>query len=296
MSWEFPPCERLIVIGDLHGDLQRLTQCFYSAQLINHNFQWIAQPPNTWVIQLGDQVDSLSRGTNQDWESMPDIQVIQFMDQMDALARVHGGRVISLLGNHEIMNAMGDFTYVSKKSIEGSGGLISRSQKFKPGGSIALTLSKRPVVVKIGELLFCHAGLLPQHLYIAGSLSQMNEWIKRYLRYEPFHPEEAKKMQMVILGQEGILWNRHYSETSDNVRLNSLDTVLSLTRCKSMFIGHTTVPDILALYDLKLWFVDNGISRAFDLPKVQILEILNNGVPCEKNDYVPFRTIIVDKK
>lgn len=296
MDWEFPSCERLIVIGDLHGDLQRLTQCFYSAHLINHDFQWIAEPKNTWVIQLGDQVDSLSRGSNDDWESMPDIHVIQFMDQMDALARPHGGRVISLLGNHEIMNAMGDFTYVSKKSIEGSGGLQARANKFKPGGTIAQTLSKRPVVVKIGELLFCHAGLLPQHLYVAGNLSKINEWARRYMRYEPFQPDEAKRMQMVLLGSEGILWNRHYSETSDDERLNYLNLTLSMTKCRSMFIGHTTVPEILALYDLKLWFVDNGISRAFDLPKVQILEILDGGVPSEKNNFVPFRTIIIDKK
>lgn len=297
MSWEFPACDRLIVIGDLHGDLQRLTQCFYSANLINHQFQWIANPPNTWVIQLGDQVDSVSRGDVPEWESMPDISVIQFMEQIDSIARPHGGRVISLIGNHEIMNVMGDFTYVSKKSIEGCGGMNARVNKFKPGGAIAQILSKRPVIVKIGELLFCHAGLLPHHIQIAGNLDIMNDWIHKYLTYEPFHPEEAKRMQAVLLGPEGILWNRYYSETQDNhERLHTLQSALSMVRCKAMFIGHTTVPEIIALYDLKLWFVDNGISRAFDLPKVQILEILNGGVPCEKNEFMPYRTIIIDKK
>lgn len=293
-NWEFPACDRLIVIGDLHGDLQRLTQCFYNAKLINHNFQWIANPPSTWVIQLGDQVDSMSRGNSQDWESMPDINVIQFMEQMDALARPHGGRVISLIGNHEIMNVMGDFTYVSQKSMQGSGGIASRINKFKPGGPIANILSKRPAVVKIGDLLFCHAGLLPHHVAIAGNLSKINEWVHRYLTYSPFSPEEANRMQEVLLGSNGILWNRHYSETQDHERLGSLQEVLAVTQSKAMFIGHTTVPEIIALYNLKLWFIDNGISRAYDLPNVQILEILHGGVPLPQNDNLPYRTIIVD--
>lgn len=295
-EWTFPACERLIVIGDIHGDLQRLTECFYKAGLINHQFQWIASPPNTWVIQLGDQVDSMSRGTSQSWETMADVNVIHFMDQMDAIARPHGGRVISIIGNHELMNVLGDFSYVSPKSISELGGPSARAHKFRPGGPIAKILAKRPVAVKIGELLFCHAGMLPHHLHIAGSIDQMNIWTKKFLLREPFSPMEADGLQKIILNQSGILWNRHYSEISDHERLTSLNHVLSLTGCKAMFVGHTVVPQIIALYDRKLWFVDNGVSRAFDIADAQILEILHNGVPLPENDHTPYRVIIVNKK
>lgn len=295
-EWTFPPCERLIVIGDIHGDLQRLTECFYKAGLINHQFQWIASPPNTWVIQLGDQVDSMSRGTSQDWEKMADVHVIHFMDQMDAIARPHGGRVISLIGNHELMNVMGDFSYVSPRSISELGGPGGRAHKFRPGGPIARILAKRPVVVKIGALLFCHAGMLPHHIHIAGDIENMNRLMKKFLLHEPFAPYEADHLHKIIINPNGILWNRHYSEITDDERARSLNNVLSLTGCKAMFVGHTVVPEIIALYDRKLWFIDNGVSRAFDIGDAQILEILHNGVPLPENDHIPYRVIIVNKK
>jgi hypothetical protein len=305
----FPECDRVVVIGDIHGDIQRLTECLYSAQLINRDFQWIADPPNTIVVQLGDQIDSLSRGASQHWETMPDTSVLQFMNQMDALARAKGGRVISLLGNHELMNVMGDFTYVSPKSLMASGGANGRRQKFSPNGLLARQLAERPVVVKIGGLLFCHAGLLPHHLALAAvglsgnekeralkALCQINIWMKRYLLYEPFSPEEAGRMQKVIMDTEGILWNRYYADTAnDQNREMALDAVLSALGCHAMFVGHTTVPQIMGLFNRRLWFLDNGLSRAFDMDALQILEIRNNGIPCPANEFLPYRCIAVKK-
>lgn len=306
----FPKRDRIVVIGDVHGDIQRLAQCFINAKLINHHFQWIAEPPDTWVIQLGDQVDSMSRGASQDWETLPDVSVIQFMDQMDALARPKGGRVVSLLGNHELMNVMGDFTYVSPKSMAAFGSPEGRLQKFHPSGALARQLSSRPVVIKVGGLVFCHAGLLPQHLALAAvglsgtykeravrALSVINDWMRRYLNYEPFSPQEAQRMRAVVLDSDGILWNRHYGDSSpenEAERRESLGHVLETLDARAMFVGHTTVPQILALYDRRLWFVDNGLSRAFNVSTpIQVLEVLHDGVPLPENNHTPYRTISV---
>jgi Calcineurin-like phosphoesterase len=291
---------RIIVIGDVHGDLQRLAHCFIKAGLINHQYQWTAQPPDTWVVQLGDQVDSLSRGADDQWETLPDIKVVEFMQQMDALARPFGGRVVSLIGNHELMNTMGDFTYVSAKSLKETGGVMGRTQKFRPGGPFANLLADRPVIAKIGSLVFCHAGILPSHLAMAGggvrAIGVINDWARRYLRYEPIREEEVPRLRSVLIDTEGILWNRHYADASpenESERRTSLETVLGSLGARAMFVGHTTVPQILALYDRRIWFVDNGLSRAFQSGPIQILEILNDGVPLPENGQMPYRTISV---
>ena len=309
-SFIFPKKNRVIVIGDVHGDIQRLSQCFINAKLINQHFQWIAQPADTWVVQLGDQIDGLSRGSSDDWETLPDVSVIKFMEQMDALARPTGGRVVSLLGNHELMNVMGDFTYVSAKSMAAFGGAEQRLQKFHPSGTLARELSARPVVVKIGGLLFCHAGLLPQHLALAAvgipgsskerayqSLGVLNGWMRRYLNYEPFTSDEAQRMKQTLMDGDGLLWNRHYGDSSpenEPERRASLQHVLGLLDCRAMFVGHTTVPQIIALYDRQLWFVDNGLSRAFNSSSIQVLEILHDGVPLPENNHTPYRTIVIE--
>ena len=154
-------CPRVIVIGDVHGDIARLIQCLIATKVINENNEWIADPPNTIVVQLGDQVDSASRGASVEWEKVADTEVIQFMDSLDDKAHAKGGRVFSLIGNHEMMNVVGDFTYVSSKSMQLTGGQELRKRRFQPGGPLARQLSKRNIILKIGDLCFCHGGLLP---------------------------------------------------------------------------------------------------------------------------------------
>ncbi|MGA1048789.1 MAG: metallophosphoesterase, partial [Minisyncoccia bacterium] len=167
---DLPTADRVVVIGDLHGDISTLCSCLYMTNIINSNLEWIAQPSNTIVVQIGDQVDSLSRNeVNQNWEKISDYSLIKFTDRIDEIAKKKGGRFISLIGNHEIMNVLNCFEYVSELSMRKSGGHYGRSKKFSPGGELAKILAKRPVIQKIGPLLFCHAGLLPHHLNIVNS-------------------------------------------------------------------------------------------------------------------------------
>jgi hypothetical protein len=124
----------------------------------------------------------------------------------------------------------------------------------------------------------------------------MNDWSRRYLSFEPFNQEEAERMHKVLIDGDGILWNRHYADASpenEAEREASLTQVLSLLDCRAMFVGHTTVPHIIALYDRRLWFVDNGLSRAFSDGQIQVLEILNDGVPLPENNHVPFRAMVI---
>jgi len=150
---------RIIIIGDIHGDIKRFKEILINSQIINENFEWIANPPNTIIIQLGDQIDSLNRNTNENWEVLNDYEMIYFTEHLNNIAKSSGGQCISLIGNHELMNIMGDFSYVSDNSKT-----ELRTKIFKPMGSLALILAKRPLVVKINDLLFCHAKFELKHL------------------------------------------------------------------------------------------------------------------------------------
>ncbi len=58
---EYNNINRIIIIGDVHGDLKRFKKILIDAKIINNRLEWIAEPPNTIVVQLGDQIDSLNR-------------------------------------------------------------------------------------------------------------------------------------------------------------------------------------------------------------------------------------------
>lgn len=273
----FDAAQRVIVIGDVHGDLARLTECFYATGVLNKNTEWTAYPPNTVVVQLGDQVDSRNRGSNDDWERVPDTEVMLFMDRIDNLARLKGGRVISLIGNHEIMNVLGDFTYVSDNSGRD---LSLRKQRFEPGGPFAKVLAKRCVVAKVGSLMFVHGGILPMHLMLVdGNLHRMNEIVRKFLRGETMEMHDKTLLHDVVVGDRGILWTRAYMDIVNNMESMQevLSYVLGNTGCKLVCVGHNTVSAITGVSGGRLWLVDTGLSRAYGNESFQVLEILNDG-------------------
>ena len=174
-----PPMHRIIAIGDIHGDLNLAIRSFKLASLIDDDFNWIANPPDTVVVQVGDQVDSCRPIPNvhecnkihYDGDKAEDISVIEFFDQMHKKAEAVGGAVYSLLGNHELMNSQGKFYYVSYENYYNfeytdtdgikHSGATGRKAAFKPGGLAKHLACTRNTVLIIGSTMFVHAGILP---------------------------------------------------------------------------------------------------------------------------------------
>ena len=91
-------------------------------------------------------------------------KVISFLLNLSEEAKKYRGKVILLIGNHEIMNILGIFTYSSNKDIKISGGIKERANYFSiPNGEfIKLYAKKAYIICKIGDWIFCHAGILPK--------------------------------------------------------------------------------------------------------------------------------------
>ena len=265
--------KRIIVIGDVHGDIRRFKNILVNANIINNDLEWIAEPPETIIIQLGDQIDSLNRTTTEDWEVLKDYEMIYFTDNLNLIARAKGGYCISLIGNHELMNIIGDFSYVSKNSSSDI-----RQQLFKPKGSLALILAKRPLIFKIGDLIFCHAKLDIQHLNILNKYNKdifyINQIWKNYLENEKINIEDKEIIDSVIIGPSGLLWNRKENDKNEtSILFKELKVIY-------MFLGHTSY-DKIQLKDNQIWYCDTGISRSFGKNRYQYLDIKNNIINIE---------------
>jgi hypothetical protein len=272
--YEYPMPDRLVIIGDIHGDIKRFKNILLDAKIINNNIEWIAEPQNTIVIQMGDQIDSLNRIENNDWEVIEDLEMIKFTDLLDKIANAKGGKVISIIGNHEFMNILGNYTYVSAKSIANN--VKRRIELFKPGGQLSKILSDRPIIIKIGSLLFCHAGLTVSHLFVLQKYNKdifyLNKLWKLFVNTNNINnSEDSEIFSKIILDDDGILWTRNLTIGEE------LNIVLKSVNCNHMFVGHTVVDNIKFINN-NLWYTDTGISRAFGNKSYQYIDIVDNNV------------------
>ncbi|HET8923592.1 MAG TPA: metallophosphoesterase [Candidatus Acidoferrum sp.] len=91
----------LVAIGDVHGDFDDFCSILQRVALIDEQRHWTGGKAT--FVQLGDLID---RGPKPR-------EVLDLMMSLDEQAAKAGGQVVSLLGNHEVMNLMGDLRYVT---------------------------------------------------------------------------------------------------------------------------------------------------------------------------------------
>lgn len=274
----YPATERIVAIGDVHGDLGAARRALRLAGAIDASDRWSGG--DLVVVQTGDQLD---RGEDEQ-------EILDWFDRLTEEARAAGGAFLVLNGNHELMNAELDLRYVTEGGyldfedaveLEAPGEAAdsvlasydpahrARVVAFRPGGPYARLLSRRNVVVQVGRSVFIHGGLLPQHL--AYGVERLNAETRAWLRGEAPRPDE-------ILAKPSPVWSRHYSDEVDAEDCAMLAEVLEAMGADRMVVGHTVQDDGVTSYcDDRVWCIDVGMAEAYGGP-VEVLEIRGDTV------------------
>ena len=120
---------RIVATGDIHGALPQLLATLSSANLIAPDksrlgkYRWIGG--KTVWISTGDYVD---RG---DYS----LEVLQFIIELQTQAETAGGKVVALLGNHEVMLLNGDVARRARYEKR-------NKKKFRPYGKTVTSFEK----------------------------------------------------------------------------------------------------------------------------------------------------------
>jgi hypothetical protein len=265
-----PAPERVVAVGDLHGDLEHTRGVLRLAGMVDDHDRWIGG--SAVLVQTGDEID---RGDD-------DRAILDRIENLKSQAAQAGGEVIALLGNHEIMNASLDFRYVTAGGLaafssfdrpDGSPALLpgappearGRAAAFAPGGGYARILAGRPFVAKVGDTVFVHGGILPKH--VAYGLDRMNDELSAWLDGTRPRPPEG------LVAEDGPVWTRAYSSDDREPDCSDLATVLTDLGAKVMVVGHTVQGHgVNSACDGKVWRIDVGLSRYFGGP-LEALEI-----------------------
>ena len=260
-----PPVKRIVAIGDIHGDYKVLVKILYKANIINKHKEWIAW--NTHVVQLGDILDRGGRNSDFNYlDEKSEYKILKLLFRLMKYSKRFNSGVHLILGNHELMNVMGDFSYVSKLGMLDFNN--NRFNAFKPGGNIAKLLAcNTNSVLKIGNWLFSHAGILPSVAEKYPDIQKLNNKIRDFILGNTEIPNDNAIMD--------LFWHRKYGQ---KVKCSNVLNALKLYDSKYQVVGHTIQKNgINSVCDDSLYRIDIGLSNAFGLNrKIEYLEILDD--------------------
>ncbi len=246
--------DRIVAIGDLHGDLDHARRALRLAGAIDEHDQWVGG--RLLVVQTGDEID---RGDD-------DRAILDHVEEWKRQATAAGGELVALLGNHELMNASLDFRYVTPGGFAAFSSLDGgRAAAFQPSGPYATLEAQRPLVMKVGDTVFVHGGILKKH--VAYGLDRMNDETDAWLAGKRHDPPA------IVVSDDGPVWTRAYSAEGKAPACSELSATLAALGARRMVVGHTVQRGgVNSACDGAVWRIDVGLSRYFGGP-IQVLEI-----------------------
>ena len=287
-----PPVNRIIVIGDIHGDIEILLECLIKAKLIedkkilDYSIDW--DNVITWtggdtvVVQVGDQIDSCrydgkhscSDPSFYGSDMANDINILYFMTNLHKKARAYGGAIYSLIGNHELMNVIGDMSYVSHSNIISHSknknieeGMKNRIDSFRPGNKMANFLAcTRKIVLKIGDNLFVHAGIVP-YITKKYNIDDINRILTLFLLDEFKDLDDIIKNDIFMSSEHSPLWTRIFGSKNIDKKCDELMNPLEqIYKVGKIFVGHTPQlkTGIISKCKDRVWLTDAGMPSAFN--------------------------------
>ncbi|CAN5777084.1 hypothetical protein BH23GEM9_BH23GEM9_25920 [soil metagenome] len=269
LATHFRAAPRIVAFGDVHGDLASARRALRLAGAVDEEDRWIGG--SLVVVQTGDQLD---RGDEER-------AILHLFERLGREAAVAGGAFHALNGNHELMNAHLDLRYVTEGGYldfldvanhEQPDSLLAgyppeqrgRVAAFRPGGPYALLLARRNTIVVIGDNVFVHGGVLPEHA--SHGIERINEEIRAWLRGHAPPPVFSR-------GADSPIWTRLYSQGPEEEACAALSESLRIIGVRRMIVGHTVQRQGITSYcDERLWAIDVGLAERYG-GSTQVLEI-----------------------
>jgi hypothetical protein len=234
--------ERVVAVGDVHGDLDQFRKVLRSAGLIDDLDRWSGG--KTHLVQTGDVLD---RG--------PDSRkVMDLLWSLGKQAGQAGGYVHALIGNHEAMVFEGDFRYVHEGECLSHGGEENMTLSMSPGGLYGNRILAQNAVIRIDDVLFLHGGLSTG--YTGGTIQSLNRAVRTAMT--------SGKSSAPILGSEGPLWYRGYAELSESELWKHVQDLFVSFGTRHAVAGHTVSDKgILLRCHGRVVQIDTGLSRYY---------------------------------
>jgi hypothetical protein len=249
---EWTDVERIVAVGDVHGDFGQFAKVLRAAKVIDAKNRWIAE--RTHLVQNGDVPD---RG--------PDTRkALDLLMELEEQAKEAGGKVHALIGNHEAMMMTGDLRYAHRGEIESFGGRQKLLEAYSPKGKYGKWILTHNTAIKINDILFVHGGISPR--YAKRPLKEINRAVRSELA------AGRKGQNTVIADPGGPLWYRGLAMNAGAALDALVKPALEFHKVKRIVIGHTpTKGNIKVKGGGKVIQIDVGMCAYYGGPAACLL-------------------------
>ena len=274
--------QRIVAIGDLHGDFAAYQDIVRSAGLSDGKGNW--KGGHAILVQLGDVPD---RGPGT-------LDIIHNLMKLEKSAAKAGGRVVVLIGNHEAMNMTGDLRYTTPAEFAAFTDRNSKARRDKlfdlnrdrilafyrqsdpsiteddakakwfesfplgriehdiawsPKGEIGKWVLTHPAIAEIDGNLFVHGGISVETA--AKPIDEVNDAVHKALEMQSTDPASIIDDPFGPLWYRGNVMRQPEAPASQDAAApqparpsiaDELTTVLSAYHAKRLVVGHT--PDL----------------------------------------------------
>ncbi len=272
--------ERVVAVGDVHGDYDGFVEVLRSAGVIDEKDLWIGG--KTHLVQTGDVPD---RGPATK-------KVMDLLMALEKQAVKAGGQVHALIGNHEAMMLYGDLRYTTPSEFaafrsgdseqvratfweqESKGqrsddaarkkweaehplGWFEHRLEFGPKGTYGKWIRSNSTIVKINDAIYLHGGISPR--YATMPLNQINQMVAAELK-------DVTKIKdgSPVTAADGPLWYRGLAQDEGAAIEAHVNKVLATHGVKRIVIGHTpTAGAVIPRFDGKVVQIDVGLSAVY---------------------------------
>ena len=280
--------ENIIAMGDLHGDYDAFLALMSQAGLIDAKGHWSGK--QTIYVQLGDVVDRGPKSRD----------IILHLQRLQKEASKAGGKVITLIGNHEAMNMTNDLRYVppvefqnyvthnsaalreqlfqgNKSKLEAEyrqenpqitdAEIKAKFQEKYPLGYVEQRLAWAPNG-DIGRWILSNpvAVIVGDSLFVHGGISVKYDVDSLAQMNDLAHAAlsaAATDDHSILQDEVGPLWYRGFAEDNETTEKDIVD-VLKAYSVKRMVIAHTpNLAGIKVLDQGHVVLIDTGITASY---------------------------------
>jgi len=239
MTENFENCNRLVAVGDLHGDWDHAIRILTAARLVGKNgepqnkhdernpkfYKWVGDYTDC-LVQMGDIGD---RG----------VYSKQLYDLFERLREESEGRVVTLLGDHELMNLLQgqenqytvpeEYQYWGKDYENGTEEIRTEAWSGEFGKNM---IENYKTIFQFQKTVFVHAGL--EEFYATIDAETINDQMRTLLSEQRKTGQEAISMPNGYLADvDGPLWTRLIPLLKD-------DPVAEKRECEKVDLGNTS--------------------------------------------------------